>query len=72
MKEAPVRCAWDADGFRRKWGGVKELVCRVTRVKEVDGLTVIVGHIRAVASAEGGVVALSQRNRETRGEAGNS
>ena len=35
-------------------------------------MAAIVGHIRAVASAKGGVVALSQRNRETRGEAGNS
>ncbi len=72
MKEAPVRSACDADGFRRKWGRVKELISRVSRVKEMDGLAVVVGHIRAVAAAEGGVVALSQRNRETRGEARNS
>ena len=65
--------AGDADGFRRKWGGVKELVWAVLRgLKEVDGSTIIVRHIRAVAAAEGGIVALSQCNRETRSGAGNS
>src|SRR6266581_3704104 len=64
--EEPALCVTDgAKGFRREGGGIEEEIPRLSRVEEMNRLTVVVRHIGAATAAQRVIVILGKGDRET-------
>src|SRR5438552_15306117 len=64
--EEPALCVTDgAKGFRREGGGIEEQIPRLSRVEEMNRLTVVVRHIGAAAATQRVIVILGECDRKT-------
>src|SRR5256886_4254280 len=72
MEEAALCVSDAAQGFRREGRGIEEQMLRISRVKEVNRLAVVIGHVGPATAAQRLVVILSKCARETVIEAGDS
>src|SRR3989441_8630696 len=72
MEEAALCVSDAAQGFRREGRGIEEQMLRISRVKEVNRLAVVIGHVGPATAAKRVVVILSKCERETGIETGES
>ena len=72
MKKAALCVSHAAQDFLREGRGIEEQMLRISRVKEVNRLAVVVGHVGPATAAQRLVVILSKCDRETGIETGDS
>src|SRR5437016_10373416 len=65
MEEAALCVADGAKGFRREGGGIEEQIPRLSRVKEMYRLAVVVGYIGPATATQRVIVILGKGDRET-------
>src|SRR6266576_3489974 len=65
MEEAALCVSDAAQGFRREGRGIEEQMLRISRVKEVNRLAVVIGHVGPATAAKRVVVVLGKCDWET-------